>query len=120
MILSTIKLGSNAKTRYFFHVPGGSLVAKSKFIIHKNHDYTIMSNRYFLDKSMSCDAKGLLAIMLSFQEGTTFQISDLEAVCMESRSQILDVLEELKRFGYVGLAETNEYLVKEGGEIACV
>lgn len=114
MLSSTIKLGSNAKTRYFFNVPGGSLVAKSKFIIHKNHDYTVMSNRPFLDKSMSCDAKGLLAVMLSFQEGKVFRISDLEAVCMESRSQILDVLEELKRFDYVGLAETNGYLVKEG------
>ena len=90
-----------------------SFMAKSNFRIHKNHDHTIISNRPFLDKSMSCDAKGLLAIMLSFQEGTTFRISDLEAVCTENRAHILEILEELKRFGYVGLRETNEYLVEE-------
>lgn len=91
----------------------GCFMAKSNFRIHKNHNYTIMSNYHLFEKDMSLSAKGLLSLMLSLPATKNYPVFILSTMCKESESNILSTLKELERFGYVKITETTPTCVYE-------
>lgn len=71
------------------------------FRVHKNKDYTTVSNTHLRDKSLSLKAKGMLTMMLSFSDDWNYSISGLVAICKEGRSAVEATLKELKEHGYL-------------------
>ena len=65
-------------------------------------DYTIINNKYLKEKDMSLEAKGLLTLMLSLPDDCNHSINGLVAsFCNENKIAIKNVLNELKKFGYL-------------------
>ena len=73
----------------------------ASFKIHKNENYTIISNHHLRNKELSLKAKGLLSIMLSLPKDWDYSISGLIAICKEQESAITSTLAELKNNGYL-------------------
>ena len=73
----------------------------SVFRIHKDKNYTVMSNYHLNEKDMSLKAIGLLSIMLSLPEDWDYSISGLCSIRKENETAIKTALNELKRFGYL-------------------
>ena len=47
------------------------------FRVHKNENYTVLSNYHFKEKGMSLKAKGLLSLMLSLPENWDYSAAGL-------------------------------------------
>lgn len=71
------------------------------FKVHKNSDYTVLSNTPIREKNMSLKAKGLLWLMLSLPEDWDYTIPGLCAICKENQTAIESAIKELKQFGYL-------------------
>jgi hypothetical protein len=71
------------------------------FRIHKNKNYTAMSNYHLRDKNLSYKAKGLLSMMLSLPDDWDYSIKGLEKISKEKEVAIKDTLNELKRYNYL-------------------
>lgn len=71
------------------------------FKIEKNKDYTIMSNYHLRDRNLSYKAKGLLSFMLSLPEDWNYSINGLVAISKEGVKAIRNILQELKKYGYL-------------------
>ena len=76
-------------------------VAYMVFKVHKNKNYTVMSNYHLREKEMSLKAKGLLSWMLSNSEDWDYSIAGIVANCKENETAIESALDELKTFGYL-------------------
>lgn len=84
--------------------------------VHKNRDYTVVSNVHLRDKRISLKAKGLLTLMLSLPEDWDYSIAGLAAICKESKDAIQTTLKELEQFHY--LRRTKER--NEKGQFECI
>lgn len=71
------------------------------FKIHKNNDFTVMSNYHLRDKCLSLKAKGLLSFMLSLPEDWDYSLKGLVAICKENKDAIRSALDELKHHYYL-------------------
>lgn len=72
------------------------------FKIHKDDNYTVMSNTHLKDSRLSLKAKGLLSVMLSLPENWDYSINGLVAICnQEKEHAVRSALTELKECGYV-------------------
>lgn len=72
------------------------------FKIHKDENYTVMSNIHLKDSRLSLKAKGLLSVMLSLPENWDYSINGLVAICnQEKEHAVRSALTELKECGYV-------------------
>lgn len=72
------------------------------FKIHKDDNYTVMSNTHLKDNRLSLKAKGLLSVMLSLPENWDYSINGLVAICnQEKEHAVRSALTELKECGYV-------------------
>lgn len=80
--------------------------------IHKNSDYTVMSNYHFREKDMSLKAKGLLSLMLSLPEDWDYSIAGLVTLSSDKETSVRNALNELEDFGYL-----ERKPVKEKGKI---
>lgn len=69
--------------------------------IHKNKDYTVISNYHFKEKDLSLKAKGLLSLMLSLPDNWDYSIGGLCSICKENDTAIRNTLKELEDFGYL-------------------
>lgn len=69
--------------------------------VHKNKNFTVMSNYHLKEKEMSLKAKGLLSVMLSLPEKWDYSIAGLVAICKENETAINSTLKELEKFGYL-------------------
>ena len=69
--------------------------------VHKNKDYTVMSNYHLRDKELSLKAKGLLSFMLSLPNEWDYSVNGLTKVCKEGISAIRAILKELETCGYL-------------------
>ncbi|MDE7122299.1 MAG: helix-turn-helix domain-containing protein, partial [Oscillospiraceae bacterium] len=69
--------------------------------VHKNKDYTVVSNVHLRDKRISLKAKGLLTLMLSLPEDWDYSIAGLAAICKEGKDAIQTTLSELEQFHYL-------------------
>lgn len=72
-----------------------------RFNVHKNENYTIMSNYHLRERDMSLKAKGLLSVILSLPVDWDYSIAGLVAISRENETAIKSALNELKRFGYL-------------------
>ena len=73
----------------------------SVFKTEKNKNYTVMSNYHLRDKNLSYKAKGLLSFMLSLPEDWDYSINGLVSISKEEVKGIRNILQELKRYGYL-------------------
>lgn len=69
--------------------------------VHKNANYTIMSNHHFKEKGMSLKAKGLLSLMLSLPDDWDYSINGLVTLSKDGRDSVMTALKELESFGYL-------------------
>ena len=69
--------------------------------VHKNTNFTIMSNHHFKEKKMSLKAKGLLSLMLSLPEDWNYSISGLVTLSKDGKDSVMSALGELETFGYL-------------------
>lgn len=69
--------------------------------VHKNSNYTVMSNIHLRDKELSLKAKGLLSVVMSLPENWDYSIAGLVAICKENETAVRSALNELKQYGYL-------------------
>ena len=82
--------------------------------VHKNANFTVMSNYHFKEKKMSLKAKGLLSLMLSLPDDWDYSIAGLATLSKDGKDSIMSALGELEKFGY--LARTR--LTNDKGQFA--
>jgi len=69
--------------------------------VHKNANYTVMSNTHFKEKGMSLKAKGLLSLMLSLPDDWDYSIAGLATLSKDGKDSVMSALKELEAFGYL-------------------
>lgn len=69
--------------------------------VHKNSNYTTMSNYHFKEKKMSLKAKGLLSLMLSLPDDWDYSIAGLSTLSKDGKDSVMTALKELEKFGYL-------------------
>lgn len=69
--------------------------------VHKNANYTVMSNTHFKEKGMSLKAKGLLSLMLSLPDDWDYSIAGLATLSKDGKDSVMSALKELEQFGYL-------------------
>lgn len=69
--------------------------------VHKNANYSVMSNYHFREKKMSLKAKGLLSLMLSLPDDWDYSINGLAALSKDGKDSVMTALKELEKFGYL-------------------
>ncbi len=74
--------------------------------VHKNDNFTVMSNAHLRDKTLSLKAIGLLSKVFSLPEDWDYSIAGLVAICKESETAIKGALGELKQAGYLKISKT--------------
>ncbi len=73
----------------------------SKIRVHKNGNFTVMSNYHFKEKKMSLKAKGLLSLMLSLPEDWNYSVAGLVTLSKDGKDSVMSALAELEKFGYL-------------------
>lgn len=71
------------------------------FRVHKNENYTVLSNYHFREKGMSLKAKGLLSLMLSLPESWDYSAAGLVTLSKDGKDSVNAALKELEKFGYL-------------------
>ena len=71
------------------------------FRVHKNKNYTTMSNYHLKDNNLSLKAKGLLSLMLSLPDDWDYSVRGLENICVETKDTINGILKELENNNYL-------------------
>ena len=84
--------------------------------VHKNANFTVMSNHHFKEKKMSLKAKGLLSLMLSLPDDWDYSIAGLATLSKDGRDSVMSALGELEKFGYLERAR----LTNDKGQFAGV
>ena len=69
--------------------------------VHKNANFTVMSNYHFREKEMSLKAKGLLSLMLSLPNDWDYSIAGLTTLSKDGKDSVMSALKELEQFGYL-------------------
>ena len=78
-----------------------------KIKVHKNKNYTVMSNYHLRDKRLTLKAKGLMSMMLDFPDTWEYSLNGLVSVCVEEETAVRNALKELKKCGYVKIDKLN-------------
>lgn len=73
----------------------------SKIRVHKNANFTVMSNYHFKERKMSLKAKGLLSLMLSLPDNWNYSVSGLVTLSKDGKDSVMSALAELEKFGYL-------------------
>lgn len=73
----------------------------SVFRVHKNTNYTVVSNIHIFDKKLHNKAKGLLTTMLALPEDWNFNIKGLASISADGVDSVTSQLKELEQNGYV-------------------
>ena len=69
--------------------------------VHKNSNFTVMSNYHFKEKGMSLKAKGLLSLMLSLPDDWNYTVSGLVTLSKDGKDGVMAALVELEKMGYL-------------------
>lgn len=72
-----------------------------KVRIHRNRNYTVMSNHHLLDSNLSLKAKGLLSLMLALPETWKYNRKGLQALNSDGQTSIESAMRELIKAKYV-------------------
>ena len=73
----------------------------SVFRVHKNENYTVLSNYHFKEKEMTLKAKGLLSLMLSLPDNWDYSAAGLVTLSKDGKDSVNAALKELEKFGYL-------------------
>ena len=84
--------------------------------VHKDANFTVMSNYHFKEKKMSLKAKGLLSLMLSLPDDWDYSIAGLATLSKDGKDSVMSALGELEKFGYL----TRQRLTNDKGQFAGV
>ena len=71
------------------------------FRVHKNENYTVLSNYHFKEKGLSLKAKGLLSLMLSLPDNWDYSAAGLVTLSKDGKDSVNAALKELEKFGYL-------------------
>ena len=71
------------------------------FRVHKDKNYTVMSNHHFRNRELSLKAMGLLSLMLSLPDSWDYSLKGLATICGDGLSSVRAGLVELEKHGYV-------------------
>lgn len=82
--------------------------------VHKNKNYTVMSNYHLKHKQLSLKAKGLMSMMLSLPDEWDYSVNGLVAICKEKKTAVITGLTELKRYGYLVIEKKNPSQTESG------
>lgn len=85
------------------------------FRVHKNENYTVLSNYHFKEKKMSLKAKGLLSLMLSLPENWDYSAAGLVTLSKDGKDSVNAALKELEKFGYLRRSQAYDASGKFGG-----
>lgn len=69
--------------------------------VHKNDNYTVMSNYHFKERGLSLKAKGLLSLMLSLPNTWDYSIAGLVKLSKDGKDSVMSALGELEKYGYL-------------------
>ncbi len=69
--------------------------------LHRNKDFTIMSNHHLRNTGLSLKAVGLMSKMLSLPEDWNYSVAGLVKICKEGETAVKSALKELSEAGYV-------------------
>ena len=69
--------------------------------VHKNKDFSVISNIHLKDKDMSLKAKGLQSVMLSLPEDWDYSIVGLASLSKDGKDSVMSALNELESLGYL-------------------
>lgn len=84
--------------------------------VHKNKNFTVMSNTHLFDKNLSLKAAGLLSKILALPDNWNYSIKGLCAICKENETAVKNALNELRERRYV-IVERIDPCKKTGGKI---
>lgn len=73
--------------------------------IKRRSGYTSIPNAIMSDTRLSIEARGLLALLMTFKEGWVFRPNHLIPHCRVGRDKYYRMLGELKEFGYVSVVQ---------------
>ena len=82
--------------------------------VHKNANFTVMSNYHFKERKMTLKAKGLLSLMLSLPDDWDYSVAGLATLSKDGKDSIMSALGELEKFGYL----TRTRVTNERGQFA--
>lgn len=71
------------------------------FRVHKNENYTTMSNYHLRDKGLSLKAKGLLSLMLSLKDDWDYSTKGLTTLSSDGETSVRGALKELEICHYL-------------------
>lgn len=66
----------------------------------KNENFTVISNFFLKDKSLSIKAKGFLAVVMGLPDDWEFSISGICSILKEGKTAVYNTIDELKQCGY--------------------
>ena len=93
----------------------GGFMNMAVFRVHKNENYTVLSNYHFKEKGMSLKAKGLLSLMLSLPENWDYSAAGLVTLSKDGKDSVNAALKELEKFGYLRRTQAYDENGKFGG-----
>lgn len=73
------------------------------FRVHKNKNYTVMSNNHLFNKELSLKAKGLMSVILALPKNWNYSIGGLTGLSNDGRDAVASTLKTLQKFGYVAI-----------------
>ena len=82
--------------------------------IHKNRNYSVISNVPLRDSELSLKARGLLALMLTMPDNYAFSIQKLCSFTKEHKNTVQAILSELQEAGYVEIEKYSPEKTKTG------
>ena len=71
------------------------------FRVHKNKDFTVMSNTHLYDMRLSLKAVGLLSMILSLPSDWDYTLSGLAKLSSDGIDSVRAAVRELEKCGYI-------------------
>lgn len=81
--------------------PREEVLIMSVVRVHKDANFTVMSNYHFKEKKMSLKSKGLLSLMLSLPDDWDYSVAGLATLSKDGKDSVMSALGELEKFGYL-------------------
>ena len=75
--------------------------------VHKDKNYTVMSNKHLFQRDLSLKAKGLMSVFLALPDDWNYSISGLCKIVKEGKDALNATISELKKFGYIDIERQN-------------
>lgn len=75
--------------------------------VHKDRNYTVMSNKHLFQKDLSLKGKGLMSVFLALPDDWNYSIAGLCKILKEGRDALNATIAELKKYGYIDIERKN-------------